>query len=166
MNDSQFPWIADTSRPVEFMTCCINGDFPRVPTIIGREVREKLELKGKDTFVIDVSTPVTRRISAAKSAAANWTPGHSLADISMGAAFLLFTMEKELTDDWRETQVIWPIPRVPRSKVKKPRTKRKVRVIFRDPKVCAQVKSRLGGERNWTIMLRPVCERVARAAEL
>ena len=50
------------------MTCCINDDFPRVPTIIGGEASEKLKFKGEDTFVIDVSTPVTRRISAAKSA--------------------------------------------------------------------------------------------------
>lgn len=161
MNDSQLPWITDTSRPVEFMICCINDDLPRVPTIIGREFREKLEFKGEDTFVTDVSTPVTRRISAAKSAAANWTPGHSLADISMGAAFLSFTMEKELADDWNETQVIWPIPRVPRNEVKKPRTKRKVRDIFRDTRGVSEVKTR----RRKTV-LRPVCdslERVARA---
>ena len=143
MNDSQLPWIADTSRPVEFMTCCINDDFPRVPTIIGGEVLEKLRFKGMDTFVIDVSTPVTRRISVAKSAAANWTPGHSLADISIEAAFLSFTMGKELADDWNETQVIWPIPKIPRSRVKNPRTKRKVRVIFRNPRLRAsEVKTR------------------------
>lgn len=80
-------------------------DFPRVPTMMG----------GVDDCTLDVALdtlgvmPVTAPMSDAKSAAARCTPGHSSAEMRIGAAFPALTMEKLANDGLNVTQVSWPM---------------------------------------------------------
>ena len=68
-NDSHFPSMLDTSRPVSFTTFAMSDDLPKVPTRMGVEPLNGERLDAV-TFARAGFASVTRWMSAAKSAAA------------------------------------------------------------------------------------------------
>lgn len=71
------------------------------------------DLKGREESVVklvrDGSTPVTRWMSAAKSAAARCTPGQSSADNRIGVAWPLLTIGNVEAEDLKVVQVFCPM---------------------------------------------------------